>query len=116
MEIFQDTGISVTSQGRPYLGSPLGCASYCGEFVSSKVQVWKSALVQLFEIAVVQPHAAYAAHTHGLSQLWVFLCHTTPDVQHLSSPLGEVIIHQFVPSLIGCPVPGCVVLFVFSSY
>ena len=96
------------------MGSPLSCASYCGEFVSSKVQVWKSVLVQLSEIAVVQPHVAYAAYTHGLSQLWVFLCCTTPDVQHLLSPLDEVIIHQFVPSLIGRPVPGSVLSSLFS--
>ena len=38
----------------------------------------------------------------------MFLCRAAPDVQHLLSPLDDVIIHQFVPSLIGRPVPGLV--------
>ena len=44
----------------------------------------------------------------------MFLCRTAPDVQHLLSPLDEVIIHQFVPSLIGRPVPGLVLSLLFS--
>jgi len=49
-------------------------------------------------LASTQPHAAYAAFTHGLSNHWLYTCRTIPDIQHLLLSL-ETAIHQ--PALTG---------------
>ena len=105
-ELFNDTGIQITSQGRPYLGAPLGCSSFCEEFVKQKVEEWKKAIITLTEIARSQPHAAYLAFSRGLSRLWCFLCRITPEICHLLKPLDDVIFLQFLPVLLGRQIPG----------
>ena len=61
---------SSISYGRPYLGAPLGTQSHKEEFVCSKVDGWVSHVQSLSQVAMSQPHAAYAAFTHGFSSLW----------------------------------------------
>ena len=36
-DVFGDTGINITSQGREYLGSVIGLPDFCEEFVKKKV-------------------------------------------------------------------------------
>ena len=68
-EIFAGTGVNITCEGRPYLGSPLGTEDFVNE---NKVEVWSSELTLLSSIALGQPHAAFA-YTHGLQSKWSFL-------------------------------------------
>ena len=63
---FANTGVKITSEGRPYLGVPIGTDDFVESFVSTKVQEWVAQLEKLALIACSQPHAAYAAFTHGL--------------------------------------------------
>ena len=66
-ETFQNTDISITTRGRPYLGSPIGTKDYVESFVEEKVSKWSRELSLLATVAKSQPHAAYAALTHGMS-------------------------------------------------
>ncbi len=59
---------------------------------------WVNEVDRLSSIAVTQPHAAYAAFTHGLKHKWTYLIRTIPD---LLQPLEDVIRHKFLPSLTG---------------
>ena len=103
---FADTAVRVTSDGRPYLGAPLGTDEYTEAFVTSKVQHWASELDILISIARSQPHAAYAAYTHGISSKWLYLSRTIPNIGTHLQPL-EVIIHsKFIPILTGKPPPN----------
>ena len=65
-DVFNDTDVKVTSEGRPYLGAALGTDDYIQAFVTNKVQQWAGELEQLASIARSQPHAAHAAFTHEL--------------------------------------------------
>ena len=56
---------------------------------------------RLSSIAVSQPHAAYAAFTHGLTSKWTYLARTIPDIDDLFQSLERVIRQQFLPSLTG---------------
>ena len=49
--VFNDTRVNITSDGRPYLGSPLGSVTYMEESVKSKVELWNATLRSLSEIA-----------------------------------------------------------------
>ena len=71
-EIFQGSSVNITTHGRPYLGAPLGTSYYIQQFVKEKVNDWIQDLKLLSDIAKAQPHAAYAAFTHGLCTNFLF--------------------------------------------
>ena len=76
---FGDTKVKITSEGRPHLGAPLGCPEYVSCFITKKIQQWAKGLKLLSAIASTQPHAAYAAYTHGLTSKWSYLTRTVPS-------------------------------------
>ena len=56
---------------------------------------------RLSTIANTQPHAAYAAFTHGVASRWTYLSRTIPDTAELFKPLEDAIRLQFIPFLTG---------------
>ena len=100
-EIFRDTQVKITSQGRPHLGAPLGSKEFVDQFVSEKITQWSEELLLLADIAKSQPHAAYAAFTHGYVHKFSYLCRTVPDTEHSLQPLEDRIRSQLIPSLTG---------------
>ena len=56
-----------STEGERYLGGAVG-TSFIRQYVKRKVECWVSELEKLSTIAETQPHAAYAAYTHGLFQ------------------------------------------------
>ena len=103
---FGDTNVKITCEGWPYLGSALGCHTYTSEFVSDKVEQWTKELKSLSKIAVSQPHAAFAAYTHGMVSKWSFISRTIPNIgTHLQS-LEDTICSEFIPSITGRAPPN----------
>ena len=50
--VFGDTSVQVTTEGRPYLGAPLGSLlAYVSQFVCEKVDQWSKELSLLSQIA-----------------------------------------------------------------
>ena len=94
---FADTNVNVINTGRPYLGALLGTPEYTNNFVSEKVNQWSSQLQLLSEIAVSQPHAAYAALTHGLSSRWLYLSRTVPNISSYYQQMENIICTVFIP-------------------
>ena len=103
---FADTGVKVTSEGRPYLGAALGTEEYMKAFVADKVQQWAGELEQLATIARSQPHAAHAAFTHGMTSKWTYLTRTMPDIGPSLLPLDTIIRTKLIPALTGRPPPN----------
>ena len=64
-------------------------------------KVWVREVERLSHIATTQPHAAYAAFTHGLISKWTYLARTVPDIEDMFQPLEDAIRQQFLPSLTG---------------
>ena len=56
---------------------------------------------QLSNIAETQPHAAYAALTHGLSSKWLFLLCNTANISNLLLPLESILRTCALPTLTG---------------
>ena len=96
--VFANTQVSLTCDGRPHLGAPLGTRDYVDGYMKDKVKTWCTELELLSTIAKTQPHAAYAAFTHGLSSKWTFLTRTVPSIGHILLPLEKVIRSTFIPS------------------
>ena len=98
---FDGTQVSITSEGKKYLGSALGTETFTEEYVRQKVATWVNDLEHLSSIAISQPQAAYAAFTHGLTSRWTYLARTTPNIETLLKPLEETIRKVFLPNLTG---------------
>ena len=82
-ELFSDTGIGKTSEGKRHLGAAVGSRFFLESYISEKVKAWTSTILNLSLIAKTQSHAAYCAFVHGVSGLWtLFLC-TIPDISSL---------------------------------
>ena len=104
--IFADSGVNITSNGRPYLGAVIGSQEFAAEYVRSKVSDWSSKVALLGEIAKSQPHAAYSALTHGLLSKWTYLSRVIPNIADKFSPLDDVLRSDLLPALTGRPPPS----------
>ena len=63
--IFQNSPIKITVDGKRHLGAALGTNDFKISYISEKVENWCKKMEKLAEIAKTQPHAAYAAYVHG---------------------------------------------------
>ena len=65
IEIFDGTGVQITTEGKCHLGAAIGSRSFAEEYVSSKVEEWTEKIKHLAKLSVLllmnisQPHAAY---------------------------------------------------------
>ena len=99
--LFADTNVHITIHGKRHLGAALGSRSFTEEYVSCKVKEWVDDIMHLAAVASSQPHAAYAAFTHGLSSRWNYLSRTIPDIEFLFLPLEKAIHQHLIPALTG---------------
>ena len=59
------------------------------------------------KIVLSHPHTSYAAFTHGLSNLLLFVvCRSTLNICHLLEPMEEVIRTFLLPAMTGHPPPN----------
>ena len=100
-QLFQETGVSITADGKRHLGAAIGTPHFAAGYVQQKVAEWVGEVERLSSIAVTQPHAAYAVFTHGLKHKWTYLIRTIPDISVHIQPLEDAIRHKFLPSLTG---------------
>jgi len=105
-DIFHDTQVNITTQGRPYLGAALGSPEYVDKCITDKVHQWLEELQLLVDVARSQPHAAYAAFTHGFVHKFSYLCRTVPNIDTLLQPLEDCIRYRLIPALTGRAPPS----------
>ena len=101
-----NSGINITTEGRPYLGAAIGTEKYMEEHVKSKVAKWAENITILSSFAKTQPHASYAALTHGLMSKWTYLSRVMPAIGQLLQPLDECIQANLIPAPTGRPPPN----------
>ena len=56
-------------------------------------------LKKLSKIGETEPHAAYAAFTHGWKHKWTYLSRTIADIGELMGPLENCIRYSFIPAI-----------------
>ena len=103
---FSGTEVKVTTEGRSYLGTAIGTQEFINLHVQGKIHQWTREIECLATNALTQPHAAYAAFTHGLTSKWTYLTRTTPSLGHLLQPLEDVIRTELLPAITGRPPPN----------
>ena len=90
-EIFSQSGLKITTEGRRHLGAVVGSAVYKKEYVDQLVDSWIEDLNQLAEIAKVEPHLAYSAYVFGFQHKYTYFMRTLPDIQQLLLRLDAAI-------------------------
>ena len=69
-QIFEDTCIAITTEGKNHLGATIGSPTFIEDFIASKVEEWTAEVETLAKVAGSQPQAAYAAFIHGMQHRW----------------------------------------------
>ena len=90
-EIFENSGLKITTQGRRHLGAVIGLEELKCEFVSERVSEWVDELSKLSLIAMAEPHAAYAAYTDGFKHKFNYVMRTISNISDLLKPLDEAL-------------------------
>ena len=104
--LFGELNVNITTEGRPVLDSPIGKPEFISNFVDRKVNQWIREIEKLTEVADSQPHAAYAAMTHGFTSKWTYLTRTMPNISELLAPLEQTIRIRLIPKLTGREAPN----------
>ena len=87
------------------MGAAIGTRSFVEGYVHHKVSNWVQEVERLSSIAATQPHAAYAAFTHGLTSKWTYLARTIPNLEELFKPLEDAIIKTTIFAISHRPKP-----------
>ena len=99
--LFAGTGINISSEGRPYLGSFINVndGKSQDDFVENKVKKWIKEIEKLSEIALFQPQAAYLAFTTGLRHKYTYISRTSPNIKEHLIKLDHVINTKFLKAI-----------------
>ena len=103
---FQGTGVSLTVDGKRYLGGAVGSEAFVEATLRDKVASFKAEVETLSRFANSQPQAALAAFTHGLSSKWTFLSRAMSFSKEVFEPLEKAIRCTFIPALTLQPAPN----------
>ena len=98
-EIFSETTINITTEGRKHLGAALGSRVLFEQYVDEKVEEWVAQVTRLAEFATTQPQSCYAAFVFGLRHRWTYLLRTLPDIAPFLEPLERAIADLLVPAI-----------------
>ena len=99
IEIFKDTGVNITIEGRKYLGGFVGTKEGKENYVRELVEEWVSQLDVLSEIAKSEPQAAYSGFTAGFKHKLTYFIRTMPDLVELLKPVDDIINNKLLPAI-----------------
>ena len=99
-EIFKDSEIMITTEGKRHLGASLGSEDFHKIYCEEKVNEWCAENEKLSDYAKSQPHAAYTAFLHGEMHKFTYFMRTIPEMNIYIEKLDEVIKNRFLPSLL----------------
>ena len=90
-EVFKDSGLRITIEGRRHLGATIGSKEYKTEYVENLIDTWINELNELSKIAKIEPHLAYTAYIFGFQHKYTFFMRTIPNIEHQLYRLDEAI-------------------------
>ena len=106
-DVFGETGVQITTEGRQYLGAGLGSGEYETQLMQRKIVEWTKEVECLAKHARSQPHAAFAALTHGLTGRWIYAMRVSSlPSDDIFQPLERSLLETLIPALIGQAAPA----------
>ena len=101
VKLFSGTGVPVTTEGVRYLGSAIGQPGFRERFFLNKISEWRREIDHLSIFANTEPHAAFAALTHGLRGKFTYLLRTLPAPGDGLESLDDALVTCLLPALTG---------------
>ena len=98
-QIFRDTNIKVTTEGRSYLGGYIGNESGQSKYAEESVSSWCDQLTVLSKIARSEPQAAYAAFVSSFIHKLTYHIRTMPNIKQHLSKLDDIVDNVFIPAI-----------------
>ena len=98
-QIFEGTGINITTEGRKYLGGFVGTREGAEEYAKELLADWISQLQELTKIAKSEPQAAYSAFITGFKHKITYYIRTMPNMSENIRPLDEYLTNHFIPAI-----------------
>lgn len=109
-DAFKNTDITISTDGKGYLGGAIGSTSFIKLIMKSKIKSW---VEEIKTLSRSQPHAAYTAFAHVLYSKWNYVLRVIDleghSLSELLQPLETTIMSTFFPALTGQSPPGEVV-------
>ena len=99
-QLFRDTTLKFTTEGKRHLGAALGSDNFRKECATDKVAAWCKEIKQLCHYAKTQPQAAFAAFIHGVQHKYTYFLRTINGMEEFIAPLDNLISDKFIPTLI----------------
>ena len=97
--IFADTNINITVEGKRHLGAAIGKTEFKAKYIREIVQDWCMQIKVLSKVAKIYPQSAYCAFTSGFRQKFNYILRTMPNIKEYLAPVEHEIRHTFIPSL-----------------
>ena len=98
-QLFADTKVNISIEGRKYLGGFVGKNEGSESYVSELVEEWVSQINTLAEIARCEPQAAYSAFTSGFKHKLTYFIRTIPNISEIVKPVDEVVNNKLIPAI-----------------
>ena len=93
--LFANSRMNITAEGKRLLGAIIVSAEYLDEYVKDLVKDWDNQLTILSTIAETQRQAAYLAFASGFKSKLNHFLRTIPNIRHLLPPLERKISINF---------------------
>ena len=81
-QLFDGTGVSITTEGRKYLGGVIGTKNFAEIYVSKLVIGWLKQIQVLAVIAKSEPQYALAAFLRGLQHKFTYHLRSIPGMEN----------------------------------
>jgi len=100
-EIFADTTINVTCEGRKYLGGFIGTNQARDVYTNDLVSNWSLQLENLCKIAKSEPQAAFNGFCKGFRHKLTYHMRVLPNLHEQLKTLDEILNNSFIPAITG---------------
>ena len=99
--VFNDSNVYITIEGKRHLGAVIRSNEYREEYVKDLVNDWNNQLVLLLSIAESQPQAACSAFVSGFKSKLNYFMSTISGISEFLYPLEETVRNKFIPAITG---------------
>ena len=99
--VFDDSNMNITIQGKKHLGAAIGSNKYREEYVKDIINDWNNQLILLSSIVKSEPQAAYSAFVSGFKSKLNYVMGTSPGISQFLCPLEDRNRNKFIPAITG---------------
>ena len=96
--LFANSRVNITAEGKRYLGAVIGSTEYRDEYVKDLVKDWDSQ-PNIWSTIAETTHEAYSAFGSGFESKLSYFLRTIPNIRHVLLPLGRTIKNKFIPGI-----------------